>query len=130
MIDAADVAGVATRLLTGAVDRTGDTLSLTGPRALQYADVAAELEVRLGRPVGYEPQTIDALRAQLVRNGQAPWHIELVCQFNRAFAEGIAATVSDDAAEVLGRPPRSFGAFLDEALASDGHPSGRNPFPS
>jgi uncharacterized protein YbjT (DUF2867 family) len=130
MIDAADIAGVAARLLTGAVDRTGATLRLTGPRALQYADVAAELEMRLGRRVVYEPQTIAALRAQLTRGGQAAWHVELVCQFSRAFAEGIAATVSNDVEDVLGRPPRSFGEILEEALATEGRPSGKNPFPS
>jgi uncharacterized protein YbjT (DUF2867 family) len=130
MIDAADIAGVAARLLLGEVTRTGDTLSLTGPQALEYADVAAELEVRLGRRVVYEPQTISQLRAQLTRNGQPAWHVELVCQFNRAFADGVAETVSNDTEAVLGRPPRSFGAFLDEALATEGYASGRNPFPS
>ena len=130
MIDAADIAAVAARLLAGEVDRNGQTLRLTGPQSLRYTDVAAELSARLGRRVVYKPQTIDELRAQLEQAGQPAWHVRLVCQFNRAFADGMAAEVSDAAAGVLGRSPRTLAAFFDDVFAADSLPAGTNPFPS
>lgn len=130
MIDVLDVAEAAARLLLADIDRTGATLRLTGSQALQYADIAGAFEARLGRRVVYEPQSNDALRAQLTRAGQPAWHIDLLCQFSRAFAQGMAADVSADAAEVLGRPPRELDVFLDDALAHGGRRLGENPFPT
>ena len=130
MIDAADIAGVAARLLSGEAVRTGRTLRLTAATAVGYADVAAELQRRFSRPVNYVPQSIDALREQLIQVGQHPWHVELLCQFNRAFASGMAEAVSDDVQQVLGRPPRSLATYLDDALAGDARPAGEDPFRS
>ncbi len=130
MIDAADIAAVAARLLTGEVDRAGRTLRLTAGHAVGYADVAFELQRRLNRPVSYVPQSIDALREQLIQAGQHPWHVELLWQFNRAFAAGMAETVSNDVQQVLGRQPRSLAEYLDHALTDDVGPAGEDPFRS
>jgi uncharacterized protein YbjT (DUF2867 family) len=130
MIDAADIAAVAARLLSGEVVRTGRTLRLTAGAAVGYADVAAELQRWLNRPVSYVPQSIDALREQLIQAGQHPWHVELLCQFNRAFAAGMAEAVSDDVQQVLGRQPRSLAVYLHDALTSDHGPAGEDPFRS
>ncbi len=51
MVDVHDIAAVAARLLAGEVDRGGESLDLTGPEALTYADVAARLGKMLGRDV-------------------------------------------------------------------------------
>ena len=130
MIDAADIAAVSARLLSGEVACTGRTLRLTAGTAVGYADVASELQRRLNRPVSYVPQSIDALREQLTQAGQHPWHVELLCQFNRAFAAGMAEAVSDDAQQVLGRQPRSLAVYLDDALTGDTGPAGEDPFRS
>ena len=116
MVDMLDVAAVAARLLVGEVDRRGEVLDLTGPEALSYTDVASQVGKALGREVAYEPQDPTAVRALFERLGMPGWHIEILLQFNRAFAVGWGAGVSDAVEQVLTRRPRSLAAYLEDAL--------------
>jgi uncharacterized protein YbjT (DUF2867 family) len=116
MIDARDIAAVAARLLAGEVDRHSEELDLTGPEALGYEDVAVRVGEALGRTVAYQPQDADDLRAFLERTGMPDWHIEILLQFNRAFAKGWGARTSDCVEQVLGRPARSFATYLEDTL--------------
>jgi uncharacterized protein YbjT (DUF2867 family) len=124
MVDARDIAAVAARLLAGEVNRQGEALDLTGPEALSYADVASQFAQALGREVRYEPQGSDATRALLERIGMPDWHVEILLQFERAFALGWGARPSDAVAEVLGRGPRSLAAYLADTLRDDSATTG------
>jgi uncharacterized protein YbjT (DUF2867 family) len=116
MVDAHDVAAVAARLLVGEVDRQGEALELTGSEALDYADIASRFGKALGRDVRCEPQGPDAVRALLERVGMPDWHIEILLQFDRAFAMGWGERVSDAVPQLLGRSPRTLAAYLEDAL--------------
>jgi uncharacterized protein YbjT (DUF2867 family) len=120
MVDAVDVAAVATRLLTGAADFRDEVLDLTGPEALSYAEVASQLGKALGRAVRFEPQQPASLRALFERVGMPDWHIEILLQFDRAFADGLAASPSNAVERVLVRPPRSLSAHLEDATREHG----------
>ncbi len=120
MVDALDVAAVAARLLMGEVDRRGEVLDLTGPEALAYTEVALQLGEALGREVAYEPQGPAAVRALFERLGMPGWHVEILLQFDRAFAKGWGAEVSDGVEQVLTRRPRSLAAYLEDALRDAG----------
>lgn len=130
MVDVLDIAAVAARLLAGEVDLVGEAVPVTGGVALGYADVAAELGRVLGRDVAYERQSREEARIALQRSGQPDWHVEILLQFNRAFAEGAAAQVSDTVERVLGRPPRSLRSYLEAAVEGHDEDRGANPFPS
>ena len=120
MIDALDVAAVAARLLAGEVDRQGELLDLTGPEALTYAEVASQVGTALGRAVIYEPQGPAAARQLFDRIGMPDWHVEILLQFDRAFAKSWATGVSDAVEQVLARRPRALSAYLEDALRDTG----------
>jgi uncharacterized protein YbjT (DUF2867 family) len=72
MVDTRDVAAVAATLLTepGHVDTE---LDVTGPEALSYHDIAAELTAVMGREVSYVDVPDDAVRGALEAFGLGPW---------------------------------------------------------
>ena len=116
MVDALDVAAVAARLLAGEVDRQGEGLDLTGPEALTYGEAASQVGAALGRTVTYEPQGSATERQLFERIGMPDWHVEIMLQFDRAFARGLGAEVSDAVDQVLARRPRTLSAYLEGAV--------------
>ena len=116
MVDARDVAEVAARLLAGEVDRRGETLDLTGPRALDYAQVASAIGEALGRRVRYEPLDAHAARRRLEATGMPGWRVQVLLHFDRAFRRGLGAVRSRAVEQVLDRPPRPLSAYLEEAV--------------
>ena len=130
MVDVADIAAVAARLLAGEADLTGEAVAITGSEPLGYDDVASVLSDVLGRDVRYERQSTAAARSALEKSGMPDWHVEILLQFNRAFAEGHASRTTDLVERVLGRPPRMLRAWLEDALRAQNASPGENPFPS
>jgi len=110
MIDPRDVADVAAVALTRDV---GDRqLDLTGPAAVTFDDVAEELSAVTGRRIGFVPVPDDAALAQLVEAGVPEWFAaNLVTQFG-LLRQGTQAQAHDTVLRVLGREPRTVGAFL------------------
>ncbi|NKB68948.1 MAG: NAD(P)H-binding protein [Candidatus Latescibacteria bacterium] len=129
MVDVDDIAAVVAGVLAGKIDLTNQACPLTGGQALDYRDMAGEFAHVLGRPVEYQEQSLDEIRANLQRGDMPAWHVEIILQFNRAFSEGWASQVDDTVARMLGRPPRSLGQFLADQMGGDG-PSDSNPFPN
>ncbi len=105
-----DVAGVAAAVLTrGGHD--GCTYDVTGPEALTLEQSALELEKVIGRPIGYESQTIEAARAARAGTG-ADWEIEGWITSYVAIANGEMARISDTAGKLGGREPQSLASYL------------------
>ncbi|WP_223622878.1 NAD(P)H-binding protein [Microbacterium sp. EST19A] len=118
MIDARDVGAVAARVLTShAWD--GQTLSLTGPRPVTYAEIAEAVSARRGVPVAVADVTLDQVHASLTANGMAPWEAEHFREMYELFAAGASAFVTDTVREVTGNEPRTIEAYLDETLAAE-----------
>jgi uncharacterized protein YbjT (DUF2867 family) len=113
MVDARDVAAVATAALT-APGHTGQTYVITGPEALSHAMVAAILSEAVGRQIVYQDIELDALREQLVAAGTPPWLLEVRMEFTSVLREGFAAAVTDTVARTTGHEPRTFAAFAAE----------------
>ncbi len=114
MIDPRDVADVAAVALTAPVD---PVLELTGPTAVTFDDVAAELSAVAGRRVGFVPVPDDAAVGQLVAAGAPEWFAtNLVTQFG-LLRQGTQAQTRDTVRNVLGREPRSVAAFLRDHAA-------------
>src|SRR5581483_8906867 len=100
MIDPADVgACAATLLVDGGHER--ETLSITGPEAITFADAATALGLQfVDVPEEMVPPPIAALFAQL-----------------RA---GAASTVTRTVEELLGRPPHSVAEFASQRYSAHG----------
>ena len=110
MIDPGDVGAVAAAVLTepGHQERT---YRLTGPRAIDYGDVASALSDATGTNVRYVDVSPYAAREGMIAAGMPDW---LVDHLYGAFAliRANALEETSDAVRVLtGREPRSFAEF-------------------
>ncbi len=118
MVDTDDVAAVAAHVLTG-TGHEGRVYNLTGPEALSYADVAARLAARSGRPVRYVDVPDDAVHAALTGLGMDPWTVEAVVELYASYRAsgpgGWAARVTGTVQALTGRAPRSLDQVLRAA---------------
>ncbi|MET3985769.1 NAD(P)H-binding protein [Streptomyces sp. PvR034] len=90
----ADIAATAARLL---LDRTWTgtgSVPVLGPRDLSPNDVARVLTEQLGRPVRYERQSLDEMRAALIGYGLNEAFVQGVVDMKRAKDEGLDAGVT------------------------------------
>jgi len=121
MVDPRDVAAVAAVALTDG-QHEGRTYVLTGPAAINYDQVAADLSTATGRRVGYVDIPPEAAVPALVESGLPPFAAEQIVTIFGALRGG-AQSVTTDNVEVLTRSrPRSFATFAHDyaaAFASD-----------
>lgn len=122
LIDARDVGAVAAGIAADPGRLGGRTYWPSGPELLSYADVAATLSAVLGHDVTFRTRSEAEDREAMLAAGVP----EAVATDNaRAFGligEGDAAWLTDDAALVLGRPPRSFREFVTDHADAFGAP--------
>jgi uncharacterized protein YbjT (DUF2867 family) len=110
-VDARDVAAVAAQALTQP-EATQQAYNLTGSEALDYTQVAAALSTELGRTIRYtDPSLFTFIRRQ--RAAGHPWDFVFVMVgLYMATRFGGAPTLTNDVAQVLGRPPILFEQFV------------------
>lgn len=113
-VDLHDVAQVAAAALLdpGAHLRQGYTL--TGPAAVSFAEVAAELSRWLNRTVTYEPASIIGYLRHL-RRRKLPWVQSMVqTVLHAGLRFGQAAPVDPTLERLLNRPPRSISQYIED----------------
>jgi uncharacterized protein YbjT (DUF2867 family) len=110
-VDAEDIAAVAVAALTGE-GHTGRAYELSGPRALTFAQAAAELSAASGRPLRYVPVSVAEFVRDQTASGvpepEARWTAELFAPILRGEEERLSAGVR----QALGREPRDFADAL------------------
>lgn len=107
------VAAVAARVLTED-GHANQSYTLTGGEALDYYQVARLLSAALERPIEYTNPSAPWFFWRQVRSGTR-WQFALVVTMLYTITRfGNAATVSDDVARLLGRPPITFAQFVDD----------------
>ncbi|MFJ3905365.1 hypothetical protein [Streptomyces sp. NPDC090025] len=96
----------------------GRTHEVTGPRALTFAEVAAELTRVTGRQVTYAPLSEAEFAAMMVGFGlpepEAVWLAGLFAML----LDGHNSAVTDGVERVLGRAPRDFSVWADRAYGA------------
>lgn len=116
-IDARDIADVAVEALLTDAPGTGAEAPqpwvLTGARAIGYAEIARIASRLTGRAISTAPRP----PTQAVPSYIAQVH----AQFAALIGAGEAAPVTDTVQRVLGRPPRTVEAFVEEAVATRFH---------
>ena len=113
MIDPRDVGAVAAAVLVGS-GHHGRTYELTGPDAVSYRDVAAELSRATATHIDYVDVPPAAAHERLVASGMPDW---LVQHLDQAFAKiraGEFAATTDTVAVLTGRPPRNIAEFVTD----------------
>ncbi|MQS08019.1 NmrA family NAD(P)-binding protein [Streptomyces alkaliphilus] len=112
-VDAEDIADVVVEVLASD-GHVGRIHELSGPRALGFREVAAELSRVTGRDIRYTPVAPEAYREALRGKGLP---VEFADLF-RLILDGRNAHPVDGVREVLGRPPRDFTHYARETAAT------------
>jgi NAD(P)H dehydrogenase (quinone) len=114
-IDARDIGECAAiTLTTDAWD--GQTLVLTGPRAVTYADIAATIEQLTGQRVAVNEITPADVRNMMLGRGTPLWEAEHFEEMYEMFRRGESEFISADVERLTGHPPRTVEAYLAETL--------------
>jgi uncharacterized protein YbjT (DUF2867 family) len=117
MIDSRDIARVAVCAL---VDRghEGKTYVVTGPEAIDYAQVAETFSQVLGRPVRYVDLAPEQARLAMLGRGLPEWLVDILLETSSIYAAGRGAPVTDAVEQVGGAKPRTIAQFVrDHVLA-------------
>lgn len=118
-IDARDIAAVAAALLSSSsFDR--QAFDLTGPEALDHAQVAAVLSQVTGRPIVYEEIAPQALRPGLLQAGLPADYADFLLMILAAFKEGHAERTTDAVQAITGRAPGTLLQYAQDYRAAWG----------
>ncbi|GGN13072.1 NmrA family transcriptional regulator [Lentzea pudingi] len=112
-VDVQDIAEVAALALT-TDDHHGQTYDLSGPEGVTFTEAVAKIAAATGRTIELVKLTPAEYREALLALG-APE--EVATELNGMFETmraGHLATPSDDIARLLGRPAKSFDAYVSE----------------
>lgn len=117
VVDPRDVAEVAVAALTGP-GHAGRTYTLTGPELLSAPDQVEILRKTLGVPVEIADVPLDVARERMIAAGHDPEFTEGAMRGQRFIAEGGNARLTDDVADVLGRPARTYATWAADHRAA------------
>jgi uncharacterized protein YbjT (DUF2867 family) len=99
-----DIAAVATKALTTR-DYDGESLPITGPEALSFAEATAQVGCALGKRLRFQPISDEEARQHYSATGASAANIDAHISLWRAIREGRLATVTNNVERVLGRKP-------------------------
>ena len=117
MIDARDIARVAAHALVDS-EHEGKTYVLSGPEAVDYAQVAETFSHVLGRPVKYVDLPPEQARLGMLGTGLPEWLVDILLGLSSIYAAGRGAQVTDAVEHVGGAKPRTIAEFVrDHVLA-------------
>lgn len=118
-LDVRDAGEVAARVFAAPARFQGEALTLTGPEALTFDQVAAILSAALERPISYLPASIPGYAWHLRKKRQMAW-MQILIQtilhvgLRRGDAQGVDPTVE----RLLGRPARALEAYVADSIAA------------
>jgi uncharacterized protein YbjT (DUF2867 family) len=110
MIDPRDV-GAAAAVVLSSPGHEGKTYLLTGPRAITYAEVAAELSAATGSRVEFVDVPGEAARQAMTGDGVPGFVAEQLVAMFGWLRQGAAARVSPDVEALTGGAPGDFASF-------------------
>jgi uncharacterized protein YbjT (DUF2867 family) len=113
VVDVEDIAAVAAVALTRR-EHVDEVLVPTGPEALSFDDMAAELSRAAGRETPYRRRPAGEVAAEFSDRGWPKWHIE---DYLKIHGEAASPLVTGDVETVTGVAPTRFSAFIGQHLA-------------
>ena len=108
-----DIASVIARALTTR-EYDGESLPITGPEALSYAEMTAKIAAAIGKPIKVEPISEEQVRHEMIESGDSSEIVAAHLSIYRAIREERLATVTDTVERVLGRKPIAFAQWVQE----------------
>ena len=128
-VDTRDVAAVAVSALLDD-GWEGQALTVTGPEALTYFQLAAIMSEASGRTVTYVDVPEEAARAGLEQMGVAEPMLSGFLELWAMEKAGGSAMMTDAVERVTGRPPRSFAEFARDHAAAWAPAAAGGPAPA
>jgi uncharacterized protein YbjT (DUF2867 family) len=116
-VDVRGIAAVAIEALTCG-NHEGGAYTLTGPEALTYDELAAELSTVLGRTITHVSLPPSDLKQGMLAGGMPEELADRMLDLELYFREDRASGISDDVKRATGNDPRCFLDFLREAAGS------------
>jgi uncharacterized protein YbjT (DUF2867 family) len=113
-----DIAAITANVLLAPGKYLGETLPITGPEPLSYAEMAQKVGEAIGKPVGFEELSEEQTRNQQESWGAEPALVEARHSIFRAIREGRLQQVTGTAERVLGRKPLDFSTWAKENTAA------------
>jgi uncharacterized protein YbjT (DUF2867 family) len=92
----------------------GQSLAITGPEALSFAEMTAGIAAVIGKPLRFQDISDEEARQQQVAWQASPQLAEARLSIFRAIREGRLAKVTDTVERVLGRRPTAFTQWAKE----------------
>jgi len=115
-----DIADVTTKALTSRPK--GDSLLITGPEALSYAEMLGRISDAIGKPLKYEIISEKEERRRMIGFGEPEEIIAAHLSIYRAIREGRLAKPTDTVERVLGRKAFTFEEWIQQNLAAFAEP--------
>ena len=112
-----DIAAVAAEVLTTR-KHLGESLPITGPRALSYAEMTEQIATVVGKPLRFEAVSDRYEREQMTKGGAPLPIIDAHISIYSSIREGLLAKVTDNVEAVLHRKPHSFAQWVQENTAA------------
>ena len=116
IIDIDDIADVAVAALTE-VDHRGKLYEVTGPRLMTFAEMATALSQAIGHEIRHIPISFDEFHANVAQAG-GDFVADVFTGIARETLDGRNAHTTDGVMRALGRPPRDFTEFAQNAAHS------------
>ena len=117
-VDAADIAAVAAATLRDPEVHAGAAFAVTGPEALNHAEVAQRIGAASGREVRYAEITREDWMRGATEAGVPDEYAGLLAGLLEVIRAGHGAQPTNVVSEVTGRPARTLGVFAVEAAAA------------
>jgi uncharacterized protein YbjT (DUF2867 family) len=112
-----DIAGVAVRALT-TNDYAGQSLPITGPQALSFAEIAEKIGAATGRQLKYQPISDEEAGHRFSATGASPEETTAHVELWRAIREGRVGDTTNEVERILGRKPIALDQWLVENAAA------------
>lgn len=109
-VSTADIAAVVVAAFARGPE--GREYNLTGPEALDYAEVARLLSTALGKKVVYRPLSEEEMVQGAMQNGMPESAARYLAVLFSVVRNGWAAGVTDDVQQITGNKPRSLAEVL------------------
>lgn len=122
LVDARDIAAVATTVLCAPEAHGGRTYELTGPEALTPTEIADRLSAALGTRITHVPLTLEELRSHAARAGAPEWMQRHVMELMHLYAcDDSVGLVSQDVERVTGRAGGTLAKFVGDHASRFGN---------
>ena len=111
-IASVDEGRVIAAILADPALHSGKTYPLYGPVELTQAEVAEILSKTLGRPIAFEPVSLEEFRSDIETHLKRPFLAQHLYEVARDHGTGIFAGTNNFVETITGRPPMSIEAFV------------------